>query len=1596
MPATHSPLLFPETLKSPGLWGELGRIHGLSRKDFDWLAHTQLATQQLRNRQSPPMLAQRVLLNATGLRALPLAGSFVLSATPDDHGEILYTPYEGIKKHHNRADLLEQLEHRLNTPAEAERLLAFLPISRRKQLLEAGAIRVSLETITGDIFDDQQALIVQAQQFNGEALLVELQQLPSLGAMIDRVMDQLLQTAFGAMQQRDTRVSFYLSPDHGVTHHWLESMSLSDAVLMYYRHQRWPAGQLHEFSNPGKKLQLADQVHWENAVISASSKLAALLFEQLEDFWQAPCADGSTRRDFFAQALADQARAELLLKREAHIIDAGQFVTLHQMIAPLPSALRLPTIETVRMWEYQEYYVELAGSLMISHDNAYLYTPTQGLQVLRDYQDLKETLLRKFKHAGHEDELYGLLNLEERNRFVGYDRPQVTGEVVSGEIFQVLFELIITKQRQNVDYALQVFHHSDGVTDVHALVDKALDIRTMLREQLLTLDAGGRWSTRPVLIGRTQPSWVLADKTTLAIKSFADVQAPLDAEFANQPLSPASAQRSYLQQMKPELAQALFVGVAAEAELRVILGTLQKAQRAIVDSVFNADQPTRNDRRALNGFRPDAWALTVKCSDEAEPLPLDQCLLLTERGGLDEEHSGRVMLWTPGSGLEAFDDLVSARRTLNRRLLDSVQRLSLLENLRARQQLLHRQYALGPLHLIEGNVLETCMQAAIEHRLARCEQLRTRLKDSARLHTALTLLSQTPLETNLQRATDVAQAIRQQQTLPAWLGMAPVAEQQLHLELLEQWRHSVVDDKDYLHGIAPLSRYVHERLKAMLDARFPGAALDPEQIEITPNLALAGPARNLTEFALNHVNIAQGTGFRVDLKSARPLPPGLDQQTVRQMLTSLAIAADYAKTVTTELTQSGPEADLRKQRFIRQIPWQLLQHAHALKLQQHLSAKAFDLLCQVLDMPDGKARATVQGARATVFPLSLIKTPRAAPVETLGMYVISADDGLQGPCVLYMPYAAEVFREFANDADLIAALNTPGSLQDLLIRRSPENQQASLRGVLQSSVGEVSEMTLARNPLTGNVLHRLYDDNIKLLPHLLASQLESTAQTDWDAARHLFDGGLKLASGLLPGKLAYVSFLWQSYKDFKDSAEALQDHHWKRAVHAFIAGALQMISMGRVSIESSAESVAESEAARQQTSLTAPSREQIPPTAPTRTELRTFESTSVALEDLSHEPHSGTYINSTDRLRYAAVAGKVYRVDKPGAVWRMVNAKTFGPALRKDGTQLVLDPDRHTIHYGKALSKMYNRFATHRERRLVLNIEAHGMEDIRSKHPEKARMLVQAVDVARYYAFNSLHNLVQLRKSLPGSRLDRFLRGFFDVNQINDAMLAKLKEAILPLCTALVDPTEDLMNTDRFIIGSNKYPGANLIAFVLDDDDQRKVHFTENFFAQQLDWYKSSLTEPFNVDGHAQASILIHEFAHQFCNAVDIASLEARRPFSDLIETITGQGIAMKNSQQTFQREALSLATPRQELFSRWSEKQQAWLGFDQFPDMAVVSQQILEATVSPTLEAARNAFLDQHTPQARIETILRNADSIAFLICEMGRQLDPAPADSP
>ncbi|HEF4759985.1 TPA: hypothetical protein SAN82_002415 [Pseudomonas putida] len=1585
MSTPSTPLYFPEALQSPGRWTELGKAHGLNERDFEWFSHLKLASHASRNQQTPPMLAEKILVT-TGTLTVPLAGCFVLSTTPDDKGEILYTPYAGIKKFDSRTALSEHLNKQLDSAGEDHDLLAFMSLSARKTLAEATDIRLTFETIEGEIFEDQRSVIENNQRSNDQAVVDELKKLPALNVLLDTVLDGLLKADFPGLDQRRTQVSFYAGKQ--MTH----SMTLTEALLWYYRHQRWPVGQRVEFAHPQRQALNDDQQRWEVAIKNAAEDLTSRLSSQLQLYWNEASVDGATRRVFLASAVLEKARADLLLKREAEIITAEQSRALGSLIKPPTGSPTTLTLETIRLWEHEPNYVELAGSLMISQgsSNAFLYTPANGLQVLMDYLDLKATLRKKSMVAGHDDELYDLMSLEERDLFIGFDEPQVSGAVISGSVFTTLFEAIITKQQQNLEYAFQVFRRSDGTVNIQAYCDKALDIRSLISEKLLVLETDGRWSTRPVLSGE-QPSMVLGDTAAAYAKTYRTVESEIREEFELQPLDNLAKQRSHLTTMSPRLSHALCVGVRGEAELRELSGTLRNADWVIVDAVFNPDRTNRADRRAVRGFKPDAFSLVLDCSGEKQVMHLANCVLLTERGGLDVHHSGHAILWTPGAGLEVFTTVASARQQLNLRLLDPEKRLVLLENLSPTQRKHHRRYSLNTLQLIEGSVSRHIMETGVALFLARCEHVRSLKMAEAKQTAALEKLKKTVIDTNLSRAARIAEAISRRQSLPSWLGMAPVEEQKLHIELLEQYRNSVTDDQDYLHGMQTLEEYVRQTLKTLLATRFPNLSIDPDRIEITPNLALAGPAQSLTRFALNHINIAQGTGFRVSGMAPDKLPQGLDQTAVTQLLLSLNIQQNYGNYITQALT--GTAAAPRRLRFVKQVPWQLLQHAHALKLQQHLSPAAFDLILQVLDMPDAVARSTVPGAHAIVRSLELIKTSGATAARATGIYLIGPGTGKQGPYILFTPYSTDsLFTEFSKETDLVAAINTPGALQDLILRRLPEVEQATFRNLLKSSAGAVSEITLGSTPIGGNLLTQLFKDKVTLLPQMLGSKSQTSAQSDWDAVTQLFNTGIKLISSHLPGKLSHFRYLHQAYEDFKDSAEALQGQHWSNGLRAFINGAAQMISLGELELEASdvPEPITSND-----TQVTQPVGAQqwseVETTSLQRTRLQHYESTSVQLKDLKKNSTNGTFLDEASTLLYAPIAGKVYPVKEIRGEWRMIKNTEEGPRLlATSDKQLVIDPQDRGFRYGKALSKMHNKFVASHEARRAMNIEARGMTEIRAKFPRKADMLVSAVEMARFYALNSLHNLVQLRALNSGTRLDNFLKEFFDVSQVDASLLDKIKQTIVPVCNALVDPENDLLSDDRLVVGSNKKISSDVIAFTNTDDPLKRVHFSEYFFDPQLEWYKDSLIEPFDVDTHSQAASIIHELAHQATKALDFVYVEARRPFTDLVETLTGEGQAMKNELIALQRNALSLRTPRERLFSLEHKDQSIWISFDSIPNAYDEAEAIFEITGTSTMEKARDAFLSVQNAEHRINVILRNADSVARLICEMGRQLDP------
>ena len=1692
MSQVHPPYFFTEALRTGWKERERERHFSITAKDIGFLRNLSFTHDATRRAQEPPMIAQALWLNKNTPSALELTGSFMMSSEGDYTPAFLYTPYKGLEKFDNRARLLVELTERLRDAKQADDLLQFVALGTRAGLTLDNRLVLTSEDIAHDVFEAQKKALDHQQTLNLQAVLAELIKLPSLETMLSDLLKSVFRPLLPTLDPSRARVNFFkVASTDGEPRQWVNSLPITEALLLRYRQQAWPVGQTHEFFHPQSTAASKEAPLWESGLDQASRQLSSFLQSTVDTFWNTDAPSGTSRRTFLAQTMAHKARIDLLLKRQDAIITPEQADQLAALYLPDGASRSLASdglrVETVRFWEHAAHVVELTSSVMIGNAHTWFYSPPKGLQVLADHDDLIQTLKAMVKAPAYEDDVYNFMSLEERLLFIGFTEPQVTGNLIVGNVFGQLMERIIDKQAHNLIYVLGQFRREHGDINLSALLDHAMDVRFMVDDQLLALDTAHRWTTHSVLADPTRPVSATAKRAERLYKQLIDIPSALEDLIKPLPsvmdplidnlrhrerqqldparvfinryagtaeqravavpvetqsledhfigrlaegLGPVPETRHYgvykprngdyaqtlsnldvkalnrmvegvlthfksqdisdiprarLESLLPLMGDMMSKAILSQAHLRRLNKTLDARDESIIQAVFDSDSPDRRRREDLEGFIPDAYCVTVERKGQNLRHRLANCLMITERGGLDHHHSGRAILWTPAWGLESFASPSLAREQLKSRLEDPDTRLALLENLDPRQRLPHAKYTLGAFWLITDPISENRQQSWIDHYIAqRMHWLAQKPSGKAFLNRLAVLPTQT-----LNGAAQLAHFFVAQRSLPAWLGMAPPDEQRHHAELLEQYRRNTLDEKDYLYELFSLRQHVHDTLSDLLV----DYALYPEDIFITPKLALGGQRQNLVDYALAHIN-EQASSFTVE-SSVKTLT----ESTVRQLLANLKIASDGQDYLKEKLQTDQPGASERERRFVRQLPWQLLQHAHALKLQEQLSDTGYNLIRQVFDMPDAIARATLEGATASIRPLEMIATPRASIAKALGLYLISA--GTTGPLILYAPYYPnQCFKEFEDPTQFLHQLNVPGMLQDWIVAHLEGTHKATYKNLLADTKGATSEITLVNQPIKGHAVKQLYQDNQQAMARMLEHQHDPDGQDFWDTIKNLLSSGVQRAANFLPGKLQLPLVIWRSYTLFKDSAEALQQHHWQDALRSFIFGVAQMATVEqlvRTPVPKAQPPVfneVDERDLKPADAPVAPTFKDIDVTDPRRTRLQSYEVNDVALTDLHKQPGTGLYATSDGKSLYGAVEGKVYPIKQAKRLRIAGKASgSDGPLVSSAGQQrLVLEPHNHRLQYGKALSRLSNRYVTRYNAQMFLNIEATGMEQIRRLYPTKARQIIEALDLARFYAFNAMHNLVQLQHLTPGTRLEGFLKQLFDADRIDESMLRKLRKVVIPVCKALVDPGLDLFNNSRFVVGTGSDPAQRVIAFVISKDKDKQVFFTERFFDQQLHQYTHLLTEPFDIDGHARAATLIHEFAHLYTPAQDISTAESRRPFSDLIETLTVAGRLARDSLQQMQREALSLATPRHQLFSRWNDFSGMWESFDSAFSDDPIFEAIKKSTGSESMEDARDAFLDTASPDVRIDTILCNADSIARLICEMGRQLDPTP----
>lgn len=1032
------------------------------------------------------------------------------------------------------------------------------------------------------------------------------------------------------------------------------------------------------------------------------------------------------------------------------------------------------------------------------------------------------------------------------------------------------------------------------------------------------------------------------------------------------------------------LEKAMTIGLKAEAKLRVLDNSLRPSDRAIILTVL--DSYKRDTRRSMNAFRPDALSLTLTTAERDVSAVLSNCFVLTERGGQDPEYSGKTILWSPALGLEVFSSLAALRTTLNQRLLEPEERIALLENLPRSERLLHQIYTVGSFELIEDGLVAYLHRHYEQQRKAEITHLLSPKLPAQYLQDIWQVqITQTLAPTNVERSTAIAQALILRHSLPEWVANAPVADQQLQVELLEQYRNSVEADKDYLHGIDSLADFTRNKLSTLLRTLDNQSRVTPDQIEVTVPAHRSAVEKTLTlvDYATSHRDEWGTEAPRFTSTGSALLSRQLDAKTLTTHIQALNISGTYQDYLRGLFTAANPDLLERQQRFARQLPWQLMQHAHAQFLAKQMTATAFGYIQQIMDMPDSIARAAVTGANATIRPLELLTSIGATAVKAVGIYVISPASG-QGPHVLYAPYSqGHCLKEYADEASLLTELWSLGPLQSWVLRLLPQAAQSAITTFFNPNNASRSSLQLASNPIVGCLFKQLFADNFELLLKLLGCHSISNAVAYWNLAKSVFSSGIYQGIPFLAAKLEYPLLVWQSYKLFKASADALQDHHWRTAISQFVSGVAQMALLRRSMPEISEQTLpVQPDAITSEAVATWPA---IDITAPERTRLQPHEVTDLALQEMTRVGDLGLY-QSAQKRHYAPVEGKVFQVKQQGEHWRIFSSLGDGPLIRKNTRQQwMLSSQVPLLHARRALAKLSNQFYSCPLAREGMNIEASGMEAIRTLYPKRGLMITEALAMATYYTKNAQENLRLVAATLQASTPTlAVIKETFDLQVVEMKHIEKIQSVVDKVFNALTAPSLNTLNSERFVVGVSRGtppPGNTAVmAFVVVPDADQVIYLTQEFFKPTLE-YKPFLTKPFYVNVHARAIALIHELSHHVCATEDIARLDASHPFLDLIRNDTPDNRAFKARLKQRQTERLCLFTPFTELF-------QIVKNVD--PQDSLL-QHILSVTGGDALDDARRIF--RSDPLKRMDTILSNADSVALLISRLGRQLDLSPS---
>ncbi|MFJ5295546.1 dermonecrotic toxin domain-containing protein [Pseudomonas sp. NPDC088368] len=857
--------------------------------------------------------------------------------------------------------------------------------------------------------------------------------------------------------------------------------------------------------------------------------------------------------------------------------------------------------------------------------------------------------------------------------------------------------------------------------------------------------------------------------------------------------------------------------------------------------------------------------------------------------------------------------------------------------------------------------------------------------------------------------------------LPSWVSEASIAELVDYYNIFKRYYQNSDDGRDFLFGIPSLQDLARQRLTETLKRDFPAEAFDPDQITVTSRRYITAlpatgelpsgvPAatevrtESLIDYAINRFVDAQDAALSVHYPGPSHRGAALTPDYLRSLVRSVNVGAAYTTLLRNAFNPTEPHYAARQRLFIGQLPSALMSVALPDKVQDKLSATAYEFIARVLDMPDGIAREPIGGAWVILSQLQLVADEGMTPDPVTGVYLICSTAPDAGPVVLYAVYhEAFVFREYANREALQTAIRTDASLQPLLLERlAPDVHRRYAHGGfiephLPFSTEAFNELpvrvpgpvTLNIAEIKGNALQTLFAGTLDLLVAMGTSNSVTNAQADDAGRRFLATLALSQALTLLPSKLASLVTLWQSHTLFRNSAVSASRHRWGKALSEFTSALGLMVTAQQQSLEEPPQGgaaaplaeVAEEEAA---TSSFSWGRTTLTPEQ--RVRLQGLEAQNVALNEMRHDELLNLYFDREDETPYSVVAGRVYQVKRLAerGEWMIVGSDNApGPKIVLDSNQRwQLDLDLRLRGGGGAVTRFLDTASTASAESGMV-IEASGMAEIRQAYRYRARRIAEAHSLARQYLENCLDNLnARQADGTLDPRVAGIVGEFFGTASPEQALLTRVQVAVKALLDGVMAPSLSPFSSTRFVIGTNRPGRGHVTAFIIPMDPQHRVFLTDRFFRPPRFRLKpAAALEGFETTPHFQASTLIHELSHWVLDTKDIAYLESNAPYPDLLREDTAANVRMRAQIERMQDYRLSHRTPKKDLFTQ--EEDGHWR--DVRRDDALGYSSILRITGAKTLDEARTVFLAD--VDKRSQVMLKNADSVGLMILRLGRR---------